>query len=502
MRDFRSLVRACFLVLPFLLPSHLVAQQDSDDSYADLKRQIGELQAKLDKATTKKQSNDAFAKDGRVRDVGRQIIRRRTQEDNNDIALQIRLYDLSDLFAVSPNYPAQLPNELEPGSSLFADSPAQHRGSGGGGFGGGGAGGGGVFCYAPTATRPTPTPGDNGNLNMQSAQVTLKQLVSTIKETVKPEMWGQNETSARVKFLGNTLLITATEDMHSQINNLLNLFREHWGKRRTISIQAYWVRAAPGAAEDLLDADATAKIGAGVVLQEKWSAFFSKARTDKNVVYSATLTGHNNQTLHALSGRQVRLTVDAEPFKEASQTLMAKDLKQLPRGNNHEDHEDEDNPFGDDEDLDRVHILKRSRRIIGFAPIQTTFHNGAVIQVTPLATRGGNFVILDLQAKINELVDGKNTGNKERIFLDEAEKKHEVQLDNLDFVSCRFSSTLRCPKDKVILAGSMTFDPSETEENPEVYLFVKASVHTIEEDQSDRKQGKVIDPKKANSKAD
>jgi len=75
-------------------------------------------------------------------------------------------------------------------------------------------------------------------------------------------------------------------------------------------------------------------------------------------------------------------------------------------------------------------------------------------------------------------------------------EQHEIALDNLDFAACRFNSTLRCPKDKVVLGGSMTFDPSETEESPEIYLFVKASVHTIEEDQSDRKQGKVLDPKK------
>jgi len=78
---------------------------------------------------------------------------------------------------------------------------------------------------------------ESQNLNMQSAQVTLDQLVGTIKETVKPEMWGKTPTSARIKFLGNTLLITATEEMHTQINHLLNLFREHWGKRRTVSVQ-------------------------------------------------------------------------------------------------------------------------------------------------------------------------------------------------------------------------------------------------------------------------
>ena len=400
---------------------------------------------------------------------------------------------MSDLFAASPSYPAKLPQELEPGSSLFANQSAQQRSSGGSGFGGG-MGGGGVFCLAPTGT---PFAND-GNLNMQSAQVTLSQLINTSKETVKPEMWGSTGTAARIKTLGNTLLITATEDMHLQISNLLNLFREHWGKRRTISIQAYWIRADHGIAADLLDADATVNVGAGVVAKEKWAEFFTKARTDKQVVYSATLTGHNNQTLHALSGKQVRLTVDAEPFREASTTYWVEEAKQLAKVNEDDDPFGNGDDDGDDEEnnANGMHLLKKSRRIIGFAPIQTNFHNGAAIQVTPLATRGGNFVILDLQAKIDELIDGKRPLQNKRIFLDESDKKHEIELDNQDFVACRFNSTLRCPKDEVVLAGSMTFDPTASEEKPEIYLFVKASVHTIKEDQSDRKQGKVIDPNK------
>ena len=493
MRDFRLYSNLLLVTIAFMLPIQFSALAvGQDDSFENMKRQIEELQAKLDQASNQNSEKATFQEDERVREVGRQIIKRRREESTDDIALQIRLYDLSDLFAASPSYPAKLPQELQPGSSLFASRPAQQRGSGGGGFGGGG--GGGVFCITPTGSLLNPPFGEDGNLNMQSAQVTLGQLVETIKETVKPEMWGSSGTSARIKFLGNSLLITATADMHLQINNLLNLFREHWGKRRTISIQAYWVRADHGVAEDLFDADTTANIGDGVVSKEKWAEFFAKARADKQVIYSATLTGHNNQTLHALSGKQVRLTVDAKPFRESSTTFWVEDAKGLLKV------DDGEHPFGehDNEDEDEtlgLNLLKKSRRVVGFTPIQTNFHNGAAIQVTPLATRGGNFVILDLQSKINELVEGKAEKN-ERIFLDESKEKHELELDNLDFVACRFNSTLRCPKDEVILAGSMTFDPSASEEKPEVYLFVRASVHTIKEDESDRKQGKVVDPEK------
>ena len=193
---------------------------------AKLQQQIDQLQAQLDRGKQKGTKTKPDTGE-RVRDVGQQIVRR-SQRDRyeQDIPLQIRLYDLSDLFAVSPNYPAVNTNEFQASNRYFAVDPAGQRrggiggGQGGGGFGGGG--GGGVFNIP--ATQFAAGLQEAGNLNMQSAQVTLTQLVSTIRATVKPEMWGKDSTSARIEFLGNTLLITASEEMHTQINHLLNLF--------------------------------------------------------------------------------------------------------------------------------------------------------------------------------------------------------------------------------------------------------------------------------------
>ncbi len=455
-----------------------------------LQQQIATLQSQLDGVNASSGAADAGFRQERVRNVGSQIIRRKPREEETDIAFQIRLYDMSDLFAVSPSYPAKRPGELEGSSRLFAES---YGGRSGGGFSGGGVGGGGVSAGSGGVFRVAPAapgwPGES-SLNMRAAQVTLSQLVDTIKETVKPEMWGTGSTSARVKFLGNTLLITATEEMHTQINNLLNLFREHWGKRRTISIQTFWVRADHGEAWGLVDGETTKQIGAGVVKKERWEEFFAKALDEKKIEYAATLTGHNNQTLHALSGRQVRLTVDAEALESADFDWEIRSADDF-----------EGDPFGEPDDdepaISGLALIKRKREVVGFRPIDTLFHEGAAIQVTPLATRGGNYVILDLQAKINELVKDK-PGDK--IFVEGSKKRIEVQLDNTDYLSCRFNSTLRCPDDQVLLAGSMSWDPTGEHENPEIYLFVRASIHTIEEDLSDWKKTTVVDPEKADLK--
>ena len=319
---------------------------------------------------------------------------------------------------------------------------------------------------------------------MQSAQVTLDQLVGTIKETVKPEMWGKTPTSARIKFLGNTLLITATEEMHTQINHLLNLFREHWGKRRTVSVQTWWIRADHGAASELIDQATSEKIGAGVVDKGRWKEFFRKAKEANSLAYSATLTGHNNQTLHAVSGKQVSLTIDADPYETNDIQWHVKDFDNL-------DAEPADLEADDRLVSENYGFLGQQKKIIGFRPLRARFHSGAAVQLTPLATRGGNFVILDLQAKLNELVPNDR---RVKIAVDQGEKETSIELDNTDYQTCRFSSTLRCPKDQVVLAGSMTSKPGEDGETSEILIFVRTLVHTIAEDQSDWKKSTVVMP--------
>ena len=487
------------------LSAEAVAKPQDKKQLANLQQQIDELQAQLNRKNSKQKSPIVKADTGeRVRDVGQQIVRRPARDRyEQDVALQIRLYDLSDLFAVSPNYPAVNFNEFAASQQqqYFPAITSQQRsmtsgnggfggggqsgGGQGGGFGGSGVGGSGGVFNIPAKQFAAPLQ-EGSNMNMQAAQVTLQQLVRTIQATVKPEMWGSDSTSARIEFLGNTLLITASEEMHTQISHLLDLFREHWGKRRTVSVQTWWIRADAGVTSDLIDNETTKKIGAGVVAENRWKEFFSKAKENKTIAYSSTLTGHNNQTLHAISGKQVYLTVNAEPIETNDIQWHVKDFEEL-----------ESDPSDLDADegsiSESLGFLGQQKRIVGFRPVNTFFHNGAALQVTPLATRGGNFVILDLQAKLNELVQG-DRGERIAIDREKGEGEISIQLDDVDYQSCRFSSTLRCPKDQVVLAGSMTSNPSADNATPDILVFVRVSVHTIEEDQSDWKKSTMVTP--------
>ena len=460
----------------------LQAQPDGKPDLVKLQKQLQTLQNQISSLNKQQKGTQVADQDARVRSVGSQRIQR--MQPINDEPLQIRLYDLSDLFVVSPSYPAKLPNEFE--NFVFDSSGSRMEGGGGfggGGFGGGGqggggmGGGGGVFRVGPAsplappaAASPLPKQ-EAGGLNMRAAQVSMSQLVSTIQHTVEPDMWGQGQGEAGIEFLGNTLLITATQSMHSQITNLLNLFREHWGRRKTISIQTFWIRAQPEDMADLLD-EKSSQIGAGVVDADKWKQYLSAARSEKRFAYAATLTGHNNQTLHALSGQQKQLVVGAKPFSKTKATMWFEGMEDIE-------------PFGSDPSDDDMDYFNRTKEIVGFEPVRKSFQSGAVFQVTPLATRGGNFVILDLHAKLNQLSKPEEGEEQPTVFVDDDKQRTEVKLDHADFVTCRLSTTLRCPKEQVVLAGSMTLDPNSDQENPNIYVFVKTSVHTITEDKSD-----------------
>ena len=68
--------------------------------------------------------------------------------------------------------------------------------------------------------------------------------------------------------------------MHQQISNLINLFRDHWGKLKTINVQAFWIRSDAASIRELIGAKNDDAV-VGVVPPEKWQEFFRAANAEK-----------------------------------------------------------------------------------------------------------------------------------------------------------------------------------------------------------------------------
>lgn len=438
------LVRITTYCLVLLLLPEFVSAQTDQDELARMQQQLEQLQRKMASKSSNMQEN------ARVRAVGGQSGQRRLPA--RDEVMEIRMYDLSDVFVVSPHYAANLPMTSPASASPQSFQSSRQLTSGGGGLGGGGFGGGGVFRLPPRQLA-------SGSVEVAESQVSMTGLIEAIKRTVAPTRWGDGDQEAKIVLLGNTMLITATAGMHEQTNNLLNLFREHWGKRRTISVQTFWIRGSITDSKQLVALDAQESLGAGVVEQEKFEEYLKAAKTDKRVVFSARMTGHNNQTLHTFSGKETAVTIDGEP-------LISKTIQMNEEGDK----------------------ITSAGKIVGIRPLRAAIFEGPVFQATPLATRGGNFVILDLHAQLNGSLN-MDEEPKTAIEFSSETAIPALSLQHSKQSIAKFSTTIRCPKNQVLLAGSMTTESASDSEEPNLLIFVKTTVHTITEDVSDWANG-------------
>lgn len=433
------------------VPSAAFAQQDSAAEIQKLQDELTRLKSLIKDPG---EPNLQAGEDKRVWAVDAQRTKRRITEPLED-EWQIRMYDLSDLFVVSPPYPTSLPH-------VQFNHPSRLGGNGGGGFGGGG----GVFRLPPepAIAPPKSLQGEGGQgVELVDSQISVKRLTDAIKHTVSPGKWGTKEDSAKIESLGNALLITATPEMHTQIINVLNLFREHWGRRRTISVQTFWVRGSKTDAKQLIDTTAQEKTGAGVVSAKAFDDYLKEAETGNRIVFTAMLTGHNNQTLHTLSGKTSTMTTDGKAIVNRTKRIR----------------------FDDDGE----ETTDRETKVIGFHPIRSSVFEGPVFQVTPQATRGGNFVILDMHAKLTKLAKqveaAPDNPSNAKIRIAGDKNIPELVLDSTAQLNAQFSSTIRCPKEEVILAGAMTAISDDESDAPNLLIFVKTTIHTIVEDKSD-----------------
>ena len=401
-------------------------------------------------------NDDQVVGDSRVSQIGqsKQIVTPHSQE-----TYQLRLYDLSDLFQVSPHYPAVTSGQLGESAQLVfpAIDTAGLRSRGGGGMGGGG---GGVFNIGVN-----PAPQEAENMSLDAATISLDKLLLAIKSNIDPDEWKNNKATSSI--LGNSMLISATGSMHERIENLLDLFRQQWGQMRTVTIRVLFVFASPKEIRDLLQNESVSG-GSGVVSDELWQPFFEAAVEKKRIAYSVTLSGQNAQMLNACSGRQRYFVTDAEPILEHSLITSTKN-----RGNRDEENAETE-----------------KSQLVGYQPLRQSMEEGAAVQATPLCTRGGNFVLLDLRTQVLNVLDPgiaivRTTASPDGNAADASARPSAPALDNPSFISYRMSTTVRCPKEKVVLAGGMTFDGANPREDMDLVVFVKSQIHTIYPDRSE-----------------
>jgi hypothetical protein len=450
------MIRAALVLVSGCLVFFMSPIVRADDSRTEaLRRQIESLRRQLD-------SGQAEQKDTKVTRIGTPRARQR------EVALVLRIYDLSDLFAIAPSYHAEYPREFGQQARLVFpiagdDERLGAAGGmggravggmgGGGGFGGGGFGGG-TFQVSDKSTAP-------------DSKVTLRDLITAIKEVVQPDAWKDNEGQATITALGNALLISADEDVHLQVRDLLNLFRQRWGTLRTVSVQAWWLWLDDAQLHALLaDGNATPAGGPkafGLVSESAWNNLMKELHAapadPRRLGYRATVTCYNGQVVHVMSDGQRLAVTDVRPVVVPA----------------------EGGPGG---------------ASVALQPEMSVVNEGAVLQVRPIANISGKTVVLDIHSRVNVRHDVQPADQHQTKPSDPAQRTAAgtqivvpVVDRNLQLLTNRLSTTLRVPIDRQMLVGGMTFEEQPVPGERSLYLFVRCTVQELRNDQDDAPSG-------------
>jgi hypothetical protein len=397
-----------------------------------------------------------------------------------------RLYDLSDLFAIVPAYPARFQSDLGGAAQLVFPQALGGDGSSVGASGGGGmGGGGGVFNVKPqpeSIVEPQQKTlwqtGATAGGSLDGAKTSVLSLIRAIQTTVSPEEWESAGGSSTIAQLGMALLITTNEPTHQQITALLGQFRKRWGTLRTVSLQAYWLWLDDAELANLLaKPDEKPKAGAppfafGSVDREKWNTTLTaadeKAAANEEQAgdaggYRAAVTCYNGQTVHTLAGRQQLVVTDLQP-----QWLGP----------------------------DRIDKEQQTLGGVGYAPRTALVQEGMALQVTPLTNTSGKYVVLDLQSRLAKLVERSQPAVAKEAKVDDAQADEQpaakeqaapgpqsviaaLPLQGIDI--SRLSTTLRVPVAEPYLVGGMS-QASHRVGKDRLYLFVELHVQELRDD--------------------
>lgn len=374
-----------------------------------------------------------------------------------ETGLVVRIYDLGDLFAVAPPYPAQLQSDLSPQHRTAMFETTEFLKGGMGGMGGGffniGPAAASVNSLATRSAMGTATASQAGAAG--SVKLGQEELIQVIRETINPEIW---RDGAKITKLGNAFVISADDDSHQQIEALLNLFRARWGTLRTVSVRAWWMTLSPAELRTLLN-DPTEKLDPdgppvfGIVSDDAWKELLQiweqPAGNDAHRLrYQATLTCYNGQTVSSISGTQDLAVSGVE-------TIVAT----------------QDGEKGQ----------------TGYQPELALIQQGLAFQVTPVTNISGRTVLLDIHSRLSLPAAVDDDAVKKRssdvVFPEDIVRTIDRRRINIH----RLSTTARVPVNRPYLIGGMSMPAADTE-GLQMYLFVKVSVQELRNDQEQAEQ--------------
>ena len=434
-------------VLSFAITASVWGQGKSSQ-VDELRHQMEALQKQLNKLETGQSSPTQ-----KVTQLGA------TRQQRGNPSLIVRIYDLSDLFSISPAYTAAIGNDLGLAPrSLFPEAAAGHA-DGGGGMGGMG-GGGGFFAVKDEVLLAQAANGRGGAGQAistdvaASAKTTINSLVNSITTTIEPDSWEDLSGPGSIARIGTSLIIRNDAGVHDQIDALFTLLRQKWGTLRTVSINAWWLPLTEQQIVKLLPGNGKGKTGVegieayGVVEDTAWNDFLAGEAQPENRAgagFRSVITCYNGQTVSTTSGSEEAVVNDIELV--------------LTRGTNNQ-------PEGR----------------VAYRPVVTPIQEGRSLQVTPLVNTSGKFVMLDVHSRVSirePAAPGRRPAARDD---DQGPAAIVAAIDRPRIATQHLATTLRAPVDRVMLVGGMSFSAKPQGDEPPLYLFLRATVQELRDD--------------------
>lgn len=456
MANRQSLRWAAFLfltaiaVVSFTRPVTVFGQESPGDATA-LRAQLEKLQTALRDAERKEEIR------GKVTEIGASGGRARNYDEPR---LVVKVYDLSDLFTVAPSYPAYEPLELLRASEPQPVFPhVEAKGTDAGAAGGFGGGGGGLFAVPNVGQRPATVDRNQpatlhqasgaSGAAASSVRTSMNSLIETITSTIDPDGWADVGGPSTIAPVGSSLLISTTGETHAKLTALIDLFRQRWGSLRTISVHAHWLWLTPSQVEAALPTPANDAAHKQTSLNsldpESWKKLLTAA--EQNAArnsYHAIVTCYNGQTVATQAGSQRLAVIGLMPVTTSGENAS-----------------------------------------VSYTPQLRTIHDGATLQVTPLATRHVKYVVLDVHSRVNLLPPvaplAKEEEAKPFAAVNNDPRRLVEALDRGSVQTQRIETTLRVPVGQPTLIGGMTFAGTEGK-NSHLYLFITANVQELRDD--------------------
>jgi hypothetical protein len=365
-----------------------------------------------------------------------------------DASMIVRVYDVTDLVAHVPDY-------------QYSD-PALTRAAMGGPYGGaaesgmmGGMSGlGGTMPSAVGATAAAPG-------------ITVDSLVSAIASTCGRASWEEDGGPGVLHPLGYSLVVLQTNEVHQQIQRLLDELRKGSGKRTTVTIDARWLMLTSGELDMLTASDAASHdaIDRAVLAQ------FTRRPTSIRALTKC----FSGQLVYMVSGTRQNIVTGVIPVVGSAEQ---------PRLNDHPfavEH-NSPNPFmfvSQSEDAVRD-------RSVGYQSVVEKSNFGVLLEIRPTLVPNAQTAIVDLRSTVTAL--GKPMGV---LAVPPAPPTGAPQVDRVAVDTLELATTLKLPLAQPVLIGGLTRVASsnveapaaariaaspatpEDQENPQLYLILE-----------------------------